>query len=82
MNPENKKFLDDNRHHYEGFVKAQYLSHFDNATRDRLLQVVQQEFAPGYQANLWCSSCVADLLKFAYQRYDDWLSKNVGHENN
>lgn len=76
MRAENKQFLDDNRRHYDTLVQAQFVQHLDAATRDRLLQVVQEEFAPGYQANLWCGTCVADLLKFTYQRYDEWLQKN------
>ncbi|MGN6416104.1 MAG: hypothetical protein ACTHMC_01340 [Pseudobacter sp.] len=82
MNPANRQFLDDNRGHYITLVQAQYIQHLDGATRDRLLQVVQEEFDPGYNTSLWCGTCVADLLRYAYRRYDEWLTQNQSNASN
>jgi hypothetical protein len=76
MTQSNQQFLDTNRHHYDTFLKAQFVQHLDGATRERLLAVVREEFDPGYIGNLWCSTCVIDLLKYAYRRYDEWLLQN------
>lgn len=70
MRPENKKFLDDNRHHYDLLVKAQVVKHLDMATRTNLLKVIHEEFNPAYLGQLWCQSCVADMISFAYTQYD------------
>jgi len=70
MKPENKQFLDELRPLHDLYVKAQYIKHFDGATRQRLLDVIREEFQPGYLADLWCSSCVADMLVFAFTQYD------------
>lgn len=68
-------FLNANRHHYDLLIRAQYVKHLDAATREGLLKAAQ-EFSPGYNASLWCSTCVADLLKRVYEWYDAWLKAN------
>lgn len=76
MKPENKKFLDDNRHHHTTLVKAFYLRHLDGNTRSMMQQVMAEEFQPGYAADLWCPTCCADMVTALYRRYDDWLAAN------
>lgn len=72
MTPESIDFLEANRHHYELWVRAEYVKHLDGATRDGLLRVVQKEFNPGYFTDLWCATCVVALLEYAYTQYDKW----------
>lgn len=76
MKDENKAFLDANRHHYNLLVNAGIVKHLDGATRDGLLRIIREEFAPNYIASTWCQSCVADILKFAYVQYDKWIAAN------
>lgn len=76
MKAENKAFLDANRHHYDTFIKAQFIKHFDGNTSGTMLRIIQEEFNPGYFQNLWCSSCVADMLVYCYRMYDKWLKEN------
>ena len=80
MKPENKQFLDDNRHHYDIYVRAQYIQHFDSATRQRMLDVIHEEFNPGYIGTLWCQSCIADMLKYCYVQYDKWIAAQPKEE--
>ena len=76
MKDENKAFLDASRHHYNLLVNAGIVKHLDGATRDGLLRIIREEFAPNYIASTWCQSCVADILKFAYVQYDKWIVAN------
>ena len=72
MNQASIDFLEANRHHYDLLVRAQYVKHLDGATRDGLLTVIRREFDGRYMSNNWCAECVANMLKFAYEQYDQW----------
>lgn len=80
MKNENKAFLDANRHHYNLLVNAGIVKHLDGATREGLLRIIREEFAPNYIASTWCQSCVADILKFAYVQYDKWIAAQPKEE--
>jgi len=73
--PLDHTFLEANRHHYDLLIRAQYVKHLDYATREGLLKAAQ-EFSPGYNANLWCGDCVADMLRRVYEWYDEWKIKS------
>jgi hypothetical protein len=73
MKQSNIDFLNANRHHYEMWVKAQIVNHLDQATRQRMLDVIRDEWDGRYLANLWCSPCVVSMLVYAYTQYDKWL---------
>lgn len=75
MTTESQAFLDNNRYHYNWLVNAQMVKHLDGATREGLLQVIRKEFDPGYPCDLWCGNCVANMLRYAYVQYDQWLSR-------
>lgn len=77
MNPVNKQFLDDNRHHHTCLVKAFYLRHLDGRTRSEMVRVMQEEFHPGYHTDLWCGPCVSDMVIKLYRHYDEWLAANA-----
>lgn len=73
MKPENRKFLDENRHHYDTYVKAQYIKQFDGATKNTLLRIIHEEFNPGYPDPVYCQVCVAEMLVHCYTQYDKWI---------
>jgi hypothetical protein len=75
VTPESIAFLDANRYHYDLLVRAQYLKHLDGATRQGILNVIRKEFDPSYLSDLWCSTCVATMITFAYVQYDKWLAE-------
>lgn len=81
MKSENRAYLDTNRHHYDMLVKAQIVNHLDHVTRENLLRIIHEEFAPTYMGQLWCPACVADMLKFVYVQYDKWIAAQPKEEN-
>ncbi len=75
MKPENKTFLDEQRHHHTTLVKAFYLRSLSGEVRSRMQQIIAEEFQPGYSADLWCPPCVVEMVKKLYKHYDEWLEK-------
>lgn len=75
MKPENLQFLNDNRHHYETLVRAGFMS-MDAGVKNDMLRVMREEFDSGYHTTLWCSTCVIEMVKLLYRRYDDYLNNN------
>lgn len=76
MKAANKAFLEENINHWHTLRDAQYLRHLDGNTRAEMQRILQEEFSPGYITDLWCSPCVATMVKLLYQRYEDWKEKN------
>lgn len=79
MKPENTAYLEAHRGVWTMYEKAQIIVHMDQALKEGLLRVIREEFDPGYLANLWCGSCVVDMLKYVYTQYEAWLK---AQENN
>lgn len=80
MKPENKAFLDANRHHHDTLTKALYMKGLNAAERDGMQRVMREEFIPGYHTDLWCPPCVSDMVKLLYQKYDAWLAAQPKEE--
>lgn len=80
MTPENKQFLDENRHHYDTLVKAFYLRGLSGETRQRMQDIMAQEFQPGYHTDLWCAPCVTEMVVRLYENYDRWLASQPKEE--
>ena len=72
MKPENKKFLEDNRHHWITLRDAKFCRHLDGNTRSGMMRVMSEEFRPGYTADLWCGTCVAEMVKQLYHEFEKW----------
>lgn len=80
MRADNIEFLEANRHHYTTLVNAGFIQHLDQSTRQRMLDIIHEEFNPGYIATLWCQSCIADMLKYLYVQYDKWVASQPVEE--
>lgn len=80
MTTENKTFLDDNLYHFINLERAFYLKNLMAGTKDRMEQVMGQEFAKGYKADLTCPVCVGDMVKLLYRRYFEWLQSETKSE--
>lgn len=76
MKPENLKFLEDTYHHWQTLRDAQYLKGLNGHEREGMQRVMAEEFRPGYTADLWCPSCVADMVRLLYTSYDQWKIDN------
>lgn len=70
MSPESIKFLEDKRFFYDQIRLSDSVSGLDGATKAGFVDVIRKEFDPGYQVTLWCSSCIFDMIKFAYTQYE------------
>lgn len=77
MKPENKQFLDDNRHFHDTLIKAFYMKGLNANQREGMVRVMREEFQPGYSTDLWCPPCVSDMVKLLYRLYDDLLAKQT-----
>lgn len=81
MKPENKHFLDEHRHHHDTLVRAFYLRSLSAEVRQRMQDVIRDEFQPGYSTDLWCPPCVSDMVLKLYRHYDEWLLKQANDGN-
>lgn len=70
MQPENRTRLEKYRKMYEAWVNDQVLYNMDGAAKNEILEVIRQEWAPGYVAEMWCGSCLAKMIVFAFQNMD------------
>jgi hypothetical protein len=73
MTPEDKQFLEDNRHHHDTWMKAQVIQNLDMGVKQRMQDIINKYWIGGYQAVLWCNDCVVEMLKTCYREYDKWL---------
>lgn len=42
-----------------------------------MVRIINEEFQAGYTADLWCSHCVAEMVKKLYRHYDDFLEREA-----
>ena len=75
MNVFNKEFLDLNRSHHNTLIIAGFLTNLTNETRQTFLDIIRQEFSPGYLCCLHCNADVAQMIKYVYIQYDEILKK-------
>lgn len=71
MNPNNAKFLEDNRGIYTTLVNAGFIQNLTNETRQELLRITREEFSPGYLCCMHCNADIAAMVKYVYQQYDN-----------
>jgi len=75
---EDIQFIENNRRHYDTWLSAQYVKHLDGATRNGMLAIIRRYFAGNYIADVWCQSCVANMLVYLYTQYDRYTAGSVG----
>jgi hypothetical protein len=76
MKPENKQFLEANYHHWVTLRDAQFLRGLNANEREGMVRVMAEEFQPGYTCDLWCPTCVFEMVKSLYTRYEQWKLDN------
>jgi hypothetical protein len=72
MTPSNITTLEKHYHHWITLRDGQYLRGLNIHEREDMLRVLREEFWPGYTYDEWCGSCVVDMVKEVYSRYDKW----------
>ena len=77
MKVEHRQFLEFNRSHHHTLVVAGFLTNLTNETRQTFLDIIRQEFSPGYLCCLHCSGDVAQMIKYVYGQYDELLKQEA-----
>lgn len=77
MKLQNRQFLDFNRSHHNTLVKAGFLTNLTNEVRQTMLDIIRQEFSPGYLCCLHCSADIAQMIKYLYGQYDQLLMREA-----
>jgi hypothetical protein len=77
MKLQNRQFLDFNRSHHHTLVVAGFLTNLTNETRQTMLNIIREEFSPGYLCCLHCSADVAEMIKYVYGQYDQLLQREA-----
>lgn len=77
MKPENKAFLEEHRSLWITLRDAQYLRFPHQGIKDGLVRIMREEFRPGYTVDLWCSHCVATMVREVYQEFEKWEAAQV-----
>lgn len=49
--------------------------HLGGAEKDEILQVIREEFNPGYTVDMWCGSCVVSMMTYAFRAMDEWKAQ-------
>lgn len=80
MKQENLEILKRHEHLFTTLRDAQYMKGMNVGEKRDLLKVMQEEFIPKYQVDLWCPNCVATLVKKVYRHYEMWKEKQVAPE--
>lgn len=73
MRQESINFLEEKKPVYDMLVKAGIVVQLDGATRQGILNVIREEWDPGYLADLWCAPCVQTMIRYAYTQYEKYL---------
>jgi hypothetical protein len=77
MTLKNYIFLKLNEKHWDTLRKAQFIAHLNQNEKDGMERVMREEFAPNYRADLWCPTCVTEMVQDLYTRFDAWKAANV-----
>lgn len=79
MTDSNKAILDELRPFHTSLVgPAQTLRGLNQHQKNNLVNIARQEFfGDKYSPDLWCPSCVGDMIKQVYGAYDKWLSEQT-----
>lgn len=81
MQGKNMAFLDENRGHYITLTKAGFVQNLTNDIRQTFLDIIREEFNPGYLCCLHCNADIAAMIKYVYTQYDLKLEE-YGKEQN
>lgn len=69
MLPENKIFLEQHKHTWE-FLKLAGELNMGHMDRQRLLELVREEWEPRYMCCLTCGADVCKMVEYAYTQFE------------
>jgi hypothetical protein len=70
MKPENRLFLEQWKPFYEKHLRDGTI-HMHMEDRRKMLKVIREEFDKNYVADVSCGPCLTDLLKMAYNNFNE-----------
>lgn len=76
LTPEQREFIEHNRPHYDTLIRAEFLTNISQQVKDGMLDVARI-FSPGMVVNLWCGSCICDLVRYVYTQVDKLPKEDV-----
>jgi hypothetical protein len=76
MQLKNYIYLKQNEHHWRTLRDAQFIKHLNQHEKEGLERVMAEEFSPNYRADLWCPTCVGEMVRELYTRFESWVSLN------
>jgi hypothetical protein len=72
--PANIAYLTERRTKLKYFVQSQS-GNVDAAERENYQRIMREEwFGPGYSTDLWCPSCVYNMVKILQQKFEEWMT--------
>jgi hypothetical protein len=77
MKLQNRQFLELNRSHHHTLTVAGFLTNLTNEVRQTMLDIIREEFSPGYLCCLHCSADIAQMIKYVYGQYDQLLQREA-----
>lgn len=80
MREENRQFLEDNYGYWITLRDADYMRGLNSHQLEGMVRVMREEFIPGYICDTWCPSCVAEMMRNLYTRYDQWKAAQIVEE--
>jgi hypothetical protein len=73
MNWVNQSFLDANRFYVESYSQKDPPRKMSMRDKERLLEIVREEFQSNASPDLWCGPCASAFILNAYVLYDEYL---------
>ncbi len=79
MTPENIYILQKHLHHFFTLEKAQYLKGLNHHEINDLLSVARKDFfGERYNPDVWCGSCLAEMVRSIYNAFKGFLKQATG----
>lgn len=79
MTPENVNILTKHLHHLLTLEKAGYMKGLNQHEINDLIQVARVEFfGAGYNPDVWCPPCLAEMIKNIYNQFTQYLKRETG----
>jgi hypothetical protein len=66
----NRTRLETYRPLYNAWVNDNVLYNMDGTAKNEILDVIHKEFDPGYTCQMYCGSCVAKMVVYAFEQMD------------
>lgn len=74
MKQNNLDYLLSKRTKLKYFVQSQS-GNIDALERENFQRIMREEwFGPGYTTDLWCSTCVFNMIKILHQKFEEYMT--------